>query len=68
MGAMFQDKCVGCHPASRTCEVLDKQGDYWRATVDRMVKQWGALLSPDQAGDMAQWLANQKSGSEPVCP
>ena len=48
--------CATCHTTERICLDLDKDGNFWNATVQRMIDK-GAHIGPDQVPDLVALLS-----------
>ncbi|MFP4071693.1 MAG: hypothetical protein ACLFTB_06555 [Desulfovibrionales bacterium] len=63
---IVNEACGNCHSMDRICYNLDRERDYWIATVHRMIAN-GAPISTDQVEPVADFLVSVDAGSAPFC-
>jgi cytochrome c553 len=65
--ATVMTACTECHTTARICDNLGrKDRGEWTRTIERMASR-GADVSPEDIPELAEYLANLKPGSKPVC-
>lgn len=63
---VLAERCVVCHDPARIEDAVSsgRPFDQWHATLERM-RTYGAQITPQQADELARWLADQGQQASP---